>query len=242
MNRKHYPVLILVGCPASGKSEIIEYLKHLPIPERARRFRIADLDILDDFPILWSWFEEDDILSKRFGQPRLHSDERYYFKHSYLWHVLIERLGLDYKKRLVDSNHYHEHTTTIVEFSRGIEHGGYQEAFKHLPEQLLQRTCVVYVQVSFEESLRKNRLRYNPEHPGSILEHSLPEEKIELLYRHDDWTDFTSVDPFFIHAGSIKVPYVVFENEDDVTTGSPERMGYRLEAVLNRLWNLHLDR
>ena len=242
MTTEHYPVLIMIGRPASGKSEIIEYLKLTPLKERERRFRIVEMDILDDFPMLWSWFEEDDILSERLGQPRLHSDEEQYFKYAYLWHVLIERLGLEYQKRLLAGNTYHEHTTTIVEFSRGSEHGGYREALTHLPEQLLSLAGVVYVNVSFDESLRKNRLRYNPDRPDSILEHSLPDEKIEKLYRDDDWTELTSSDPSYLQAGSIPVPYMVFENEDDVTTGNPDQMGARLEAVLSRLWELHLAR
>lgn len=242
MENSHFPVLILIGRPASGKSEIIEYLRGVSIPERVRRFRIADMDILDDFPILWSWFEEDDILSKRLGQPRLHSDERYYFKHNYLWHVLIERLGSDYTKRLNGGNHYHRHKTTIVEFSRGSEHGGYREAFKHLPDQLLMRASVLYVNVSFEESLRKNRLRFNPGDPGSILEHSLPDEKIGVLYSHDDWFEFTSSDPYFISCGSIRVPYIVFENDDDITSVPQDGLGARLESSLDRLWDLNLSR
>lgn len=242
MNNNHFPILIMIGRPASGKSEIIEYLKHIPKPERAERFRVADMDVLDDFPILWSWFEEDDILSKQFELPRLHSDERYYFKYDYLWHVLIKKLGLEYEKRLVSGNHYHDGTTTIVEFSRGTEHGGYTEAFKHLPVQLLHRASIVYINVSFEESLRKNRLRFNPDEPGSILEHSLPDEKIETLYRHDDWTELSSSGDKYIDLKSFRVPYVVFENEDDVTTGSPDHLGDRLETDLNLLWNYYLDR
>jgi hypothetical protein len=232
----------MIGRPASGKSEIIEYLKQRTLDERQARFRIADLDILDDFPILWSWFEEDDILSQRFGQPRLHSDEKRYFKYAYLWHVLIERLGLEYQKRLLESNSYHKKKTTIVEFSRGSEHGGYREAFSHLPVQLLSHAGVIYVNVSFEESLRKNRLRYNPDRPGSILEHSVSDDKMEKLYRDDDWTEFTSSDPSYLQVGSIPVPFVVFENEDDVTTGKQDQLRARLESVLSRLWELHLDR
>jgi hypothetical protein len=34
------------------------------------------------------------------------------------------------------------------------------------------------------------------------------------------------------------VPYVVFENEDDVTTARGEALGRRLEKVLGRLWML----
>ncbi len=37
---EQFPVLILTGRPASGKSEIIDYLLHLDPVERLHRFRI----------------------------------------------------------------------------------------------------------------------------------------------------------------------------------------------------------
>ena len=63
MHTDAFDVLILVGRPASGKSEIIDYLMHLPPDVRRDRFHVANLDVLDDFPMLWAWFEEDGILS-----------------------------------------------------------------------------------------------------------------------------------------------------------------------------------
>ena len=186
MDKDTFDVLILIGRPASGKSEITDFLTGIPSDLRRQRYHIADLDILDDFPMLWTWFEEDHILSKRLEQPRLHTDADGCFKHHYLWHLLIERLGLEYHKRLRDGPTYHDHTTTLVEFSRGSEHGGYSQAFPHLADDLLRRAGVVYVRVSFEESLRKNRRRFNPERPDSILEHSLPDWKLKRLYGEDD--------------------------------------------------------
>src|SRR5512144_3131139 len=119
-----FDVLILIGRPASGKSEMIDFLTHLPDCTRRARFHIAHLEVFDDFPILWGWFEEDDILSKKFGLPRLHSDENYYFNDQELWHVLIERLSLDYAKKVRDDRSYHDQNTALIEFSRGSEHGG----------------------------------------------------------------------------------------------------------------------
>jgi len=237
-----FDVLILIGRPASGKSEIVDFLKHASPEDRRRRFRMGDLDVLDDFPMLWVWFEEDHILSTRLGQPRLHTDADRYFKYPYLWHLLIERLSLEYSKRLRDDATAHERTTTIVEFSRGSEHGGYAEAFPHLSDELLCRAAVVYVNVSFEESLRKDRRRFNPERPDSILEHSLADDKLTRLYRDDDWTTFSAGDPDFLTIRSIRVPFVAFENEDDVTTGKPDLLAARLESVLGRLWKLYLTR
>jgi hypothetical protein len=238
MSNETFDVLILIGRPASGKSEIIDLVMCTPIDVRRRVFHIADLDVIDDFPMLWTWFEEDRILSEQLGQPRLHTDADGYFKYRYLWDLLIERISLEYHKKVRDDPNYHEYSTTVVEFSRGEEHGGYAKAFPHLSDDLLRRAAVVYVRVSFEESLRKNRCRYNPDRPDSILEHALPDEKLTRLYRDDDWTSFRTSDPHFLSVRSIRVPYVVFENEDDVTTGKPDTLAERLETVLGQLWEL----
>ena len=236
MHRSTFDVLILIGRPASGKSEIIDCLVHLPPDVRRDRFHVANLDVIDDFPMLWAWFEEDQILRERLGQPRLHTDAEGHFKYPYLWHLLIERISLEYHKRLRDDPLYHDHSTTLVEFARGSEHGGYTEAFPHLATDLLHRAAVLYVRVSFEESLRKNRRRFNPERPDSILEHSLADENLTRLYRDDDWAAFSAGNPDFVTVGSTSVPCVVFENEDDVTTGKPDLLAARLETTLGRLW------
>jgi hypothetical protein len=237
MGKNTFDVLILVARPAAGKSEIIDYLKKTDLETRRARFHVGELDVIDDFPMFWAWFEEDDILS-RMGKPRLHSDEEGYSKYPYLWHVLVERLSLEYGKRLRDRPDYHEHVTTFIEFSRGTVHGGYGEAFPHLSDELLQRAATVYVHVSFAESLRKNRLRFNPDRPDSILEHAMPDHKLERVYREDDWEEFSAPDPEFVTVKGIRVPYVVFENEDDVTTARGEALGRRLERILGRLWKL----
>jgi len=238
MRTDTFDVLVLVGRPASGKSEIIDFLVNTPPDIRRRKLHVAGLDVLDDFPMLWAWFEEDRILSERLKQPRLHTDADGYFKYPHLWHLLIERLSLEYHKRLRDDPLYHEHTTVLVEFSRGSGYGGYAEAFAHLADDLLHRAAAIYVHVSFEESLRKNRRRFNPDRPDSILEHGLSDEKLALLYRDDDWDVFSAGDPEFLTVQGIRVPYAVFENEDDVTTGKPDLLGERLEEVLGPLWEL----
>ena len=89
----------------------------------------------------------------------------------------IERIGLEYQKKLRDIADYDERFTTIVEFSRGTEHGGYRSAFSHPSTQMLKKMAVLYIDVTWEESLRKNRKRSNPEKPDSILEHSMEDGK-----------------------------------------------------------------
>ena len=170
---------------------------------------------------------------------RLHTDPEGYFDPPGLWQLLIERLSLDYHKRLRDPS-YHQRTTALIEFSRGCEHGGYREAFQHLSEEILCRAAVVYVRVSFAESLRKNRRRFNPERPDSILEHGLSDEKLERLYRDDDWAELAPAENGFLELQNQRIPFVVFENEDDVTTGNTDRLAARLETTLGQLWDLRM--
>jgi hypothetical protein len=170
------------------------------------------------------------------GQPRLYTGAGGYFLWQHLWDLLIERIGLEYQKKLRDVPGLQEEYTTIVEFSRGSEHGGYRSAFAHLAPVLLERMAILYLDVSWEESLRKNRKRFNPDKPDSILEHSLPDEKLERLYRYIDWEEVSKRDGETLDIQGFKVPYVVFDNSDDVTTDRGEELGNRLELLLNVLW------
>ena len=233
--RSVFPILILNARPAAGKSEIIHYLQTVPLEERQRRFHIGPMKVFDDFPMIWTWFEEDDILEKKFNLPRLHSTPDRYFKIEALWHVLIHRLSLEHEKWERDAS---GDWTALIEFSRGTEHGGYQEAYQHLSSRILERAASLYVNVSFDESFRKNRKRFNPERPDSILQHALEDEKVKRLYSEDDWFDFTASDPNTFSVRNIKVPYAVFENEDDVSTEGGSALGQRLEVVLGHLWEI----
>jgi hypothetical protein len=234
----HFDVLVLIARPAAGKSEIIDYLMRIPDDERTARFHVGPFTVLDDFPMLWVWFEEDAIL-RQLGYEPLHTVEGGYFKHEGMWHLLIERLSLEYAKLLRDWPNFHARHTALIEFSRGAEHGGYEAAFTHLSDDILRRAAVLYVEVSYEESLRKNRRRFNPDRADSILEHALPDAKLERLYREDDFADFSAGDPDYLMIGDVAVPYVVFPNHDDVTTGQPGPLARRLEETLGRLWELY---
>lgn len=236
-----FDILILIARPAAGKSELIDYLKKVPAGERESRFHVGVFEKIDDFPMLWAWFEEDKILADM-GKDRLHTTHDGYFKHSYLWDLLIRRICLEYEKWLKKNPSYHDRATAIIEFARGIEHGGFSRAFQHLSKQVLMRSSVLYINVSYLESVRKNRRRFNPDAPDSILEHSLPDSHMEALYSKSDWESFSSPDPEYLDVHGIGVPYAVLENEDDVTTKQGEALGRRLEETLARLWVLYSNR
>ena len=241
-----FPVLFLIGRPAAGKSEVIKYLHGLEPAERASRLHIGEFYELDDFPMIWSWFEEDDILA-RHGRQRLHTDSEGYFLDNFEWNVLIERLDLEYRKWALENGGPIESApprgkTSVIEFARGKEHGGFREAFGCFTPELLARGAVLYIKVSFSESLRKNRRRFNPDKPHSILEHSLPDEKLERMYRNSDWEELTAGDSAYLLVNGVRVPYVSMENEDDVTTPGGDPLGRRLEESLTTLWERYRTR
>lgn len=230
-----FPILIFNGRPASGKSEIIQYLKGISYEEKVERFHIGEITVFDDFPILWAWFEEDRILEKELALDRLHTTPDEVFLRQEYWHLLLRRLSLDYQKWMREVKTVN---TALIEFSRGSQHGGYRSAYQHLSDTILSQAACFYVHISFEESLRKNQRRFNPDRPDSILEHALDEEKLRQLYLEDDWFEFAGGVSGNLCVMNHCPPFVVFENEDDVTTEAGPELDQRLENALNALWGL----
>jgi hypothetical protein len=231
----NFDVIILIGRPAAGKSEVIDFLKKAPTAERSARFHINEFEEIDDFVYVWETFEIDDILTKN-EKARIWSDEKYWFKDLFIWNLYIERISLTYRKKLAADQNYHQKMTTIVEFARGGENG-FAEAFSYLHEDLLKRACIIYIKVPYEESVRKNRRRARPGMEDSILYHSLPDEKMEHYYKTNDWEKLTATDPNYIKIKGINVPYAAFENMPE-KTDDPVKLGNELERVTKKLWSV----
>jgi hypothetical protein len=242
MKAEIFEIVLLNGRPAAGKSEIIDFLKKVPVEERSRRFHVGEFTEIDDFPFLWERFEDDDIF-EAMGRPRLISDRTftyegetrpgYVFKEKWFWNFLILKINAAYAKLIRDSSVRRQ--TVFIEFSRGSEHGGFRIAYEHLADEILARAVTLYIHVPWEESLRKNRRRFNPDRPDSILQHALEDKKMEMLYRDSDWAGFSAPDPRFLKVGDRRVPYAVFDNMPE-KTDKPELLAAHLEEVMGRLW------
>src|SRR5574340_1369692 len=232
-----FDTLLLLARTAAGKSEIIDFLTKIPLAERIEKYHIGALTVLDDFPMLWSWFEEDAILDQ-IGQPHLYTDADGYFISPHLWDVLSRRLCLYHRKWQRDTAGSTECQTALIEFSRGTEHGGYHRAFDHISPEVARKAAILYVDVSWEESLRKNRKRFNPNRPDSILEHALPDYRLEHLYKEVDWAEVIESNPEYLQIQGFRVPYVIFDNHDDVTSQNGAALSQRLESSLARLLEL----
>ncbi len=227
--------IILIGRPAAGKSEIIDYLKNTPADERLRRFRIGELVEIDDFPFLWEKFQEDDLLETS-GRPRLWTTPDYHLTDDWFWTFMILKINQAHERHVAERTNNHTSTqTALVEFARGGRHG-FGEAFSALSESIRSESALIYIRVSYEESVRKNRRRARRGEEHSILYHSLPDDKMERYYRTNDWDTIASErSEGTIDMGGIGVPFVVFENEPEVTD-RPAALGERLEHVCSRLW------
>ena len=79
MDKKTFEIIILNGRPAAGKSEVIDYLKKIPVEERIKRFHVGEFLEIDDFPFLWEDFEDDD-LREEMGLPRLISSKTFEYQ------------------------------------------------------------------------------------------------------------------------------------------------------------------
>ena len=99
-----------------------------------------------------------------------------------------------------------------------------------------ENLVIFFNDVSWSESLRKNRKRFNPDRPDSILEHGLSDKKIEFLYKDIDLHEITSEKSGKLDIQGFQVPFIVFDNETDITSSGDEILGEHLSKALSNLW------
>lgn len=150
---------------------------------------------------------------------------------------LMERLEPEARQQLQDRLHEYPDTldgkTILFEFARGGPDGasmplpaplGYGHSLRLLAPEILERAAILYVWVTPEESRRKNRERADPNDPGSILHHGVPEAVMLGDYGCDDiaWLIETSDRPGTIrvelHGRVFHLPISRLDNRVDKTS------------------------
>ncbi len=235
-NEETLDVLLLLGRPASGKSEFIDFMSQISSDHRAREFFLAPFSVVDDFPILWELFQQDDAWES-LGHERLFSKQtegNYAVANDAVWEFLIQQIN----RRVLAAPCFTSPgigQTIIIEFARGGS-TGYADALDRLSPDILRRAAALYVSVSFEESWRRNIARYDAKKRDGILTHSVPREEMERTYGTDDWSTLTDGVTGYLQVGDVQIPYATMSNEPESKV--PEVLASRYRAALGPLYAL----
>lgn len=286
-----FDVILLTALPASGKSEIRNFMAHMEPADLQKNFHIGQSLQLDDFPYV-VFMQKIDIELDKLGLPHFCSipnggtfiDGRTYGVLTRLlsedYHDLQNRVivktdrpaeymfrridrarelvGMeptlsmypaDIKAKLIaamnkeaeqviaEKNAQYpssfENKTVIIECARGGKQGsampltgfeGYQYYLKNLAPDLLTNAAVLYVQVTPEESRRKNAARFDPKDPNSSLFHSTPEKVMINDYGCDDMayllehSEVKNTVTINAYGKTWHVPAGVIDNRSDMTS------------------------
>jgi hypothetical protein len=230
--------LFVLGRPAGGKSEFIDFMKKLPADERAAGFGIGRFEEVDDFPWLWQACLDDDAREAR-REPRLVSErtrEGYNITQPKFRGSLVERFNQKIAAEYLSRPAFFEDGTLLIEFARGVG-DGFRESLERFRPDILAHAAILYIQVSFEESFRRNSARYKPGQEESILFHKVPDRDMLGFFRDNDWAEITSGAPDGrLALGDVRVPFVSMNNEPESSDSLV--LGDRYARALGRLREL----
>ena len=237
--KKAFDNLIVIGRPACGKSEFFDFIKNsIGDTERLEKLHIAPFEEIDDFVWLWEKCEEDDVWEKM-GYQRLVSKvahHAYVITNLHFWNFLIEIINFEVTNKIASNKEFYKDKTLLIEYSRGRE-GAYKNSLSRFSKEILKKSAIFYVEVSFEESVRRNEARYQEKLKHSILAHKVPDEELNNHYRIDDWDGLTNgKESGYLAIRDVKVPFVTMNNEPEST--DPEVLGNRYASALATLWSL----
>ena len=234
--------IILLGRPASGKSELIDFLKKLPQAKREEDFHVGSIFELDDFVWLWQKFTEDDLWEQS-GHKRLYSEkdaEGYAITEKGVLDYCLEKFNEEIHKRCQEYTHgtFCNDETIFIEFSRGAGDGGYAYALNKLSDDVLKEAAIFFVFTSYEESCRRNEARYREKLKHSILAHKVPPKDMERFGKEIDWLQLTGdCCKGLLKIRGLELPFVTLNNEPELKEG-PE-LHQRYKDVFDSLSSLY---
>jgi len=234
--------LFVLGRPAGGKSEFIDFMRRLPEEERASAFGIGRFEEIDDFPWLWQACVDDDGREAR-GEARLvsaRSPEGYAITAPGFRGSLVNRFNAEIRERYLSRPSFYEEGTLLIEFARGLG-DGFRASLERFDPDILARAAALYIAVSFEESFRRNAARYRPGREASILFHKVPDRDMLGYFRHNDWDAITGGAPDgYLQLTGANVPFVSMPNEPESSDAAVLRRRYA--GALGRLLHLYRTR
>lgn len=231
--------LIIIGRPACGKSEFIDFMKKCPAAERMEKFHIAPFEEIDDFVWLWEKCEEDDLWEK-LGYDRLvskRSGHAYFVTNPKFYDFLMEKFNPAITKGYLSRPEFYNDHTLLIEFARGLDNA-YKNALWRFSKPILERTAIIHIKVTFEESYRRNDARYKEKLKSSILAHKVPDEEMYKYYKDNDWDRVTDArENGYLDINGAHVPFFTMNNEPE--SKDPSVLGKRYGAALTKLFELY---
>ncbi len=237
---KKFDHLFLLGRPAAGKSEFIDFMKKTPDSERVRDFHIGKFVELDDFAWLWEKFLEDDMWEEA-GFPRMYSKKDgnnmgLAPEAGRLFDLMMIKFNKEAKK-YIENKSFYEDGTLFVEFSRGMDFG-YEKSLAMLTKDLYERAAILYIDVTFEESWRRNVARYEEKKAHSILAHMAPREVMDVFYKENDWKKITDgKESGYLTLKGVNVPFVNMNNMPELK--ERDALSSRYRPALDKLMELY---
>jgi hypothetical protein len=231
--------LFVLGRPACGKSEFIDFMKRLPDEERASTFGIGRFEEVDDFPWLWQACVDDDAREGR-GEERVVSErtpEGYNITTPRFRSSLVSRFNEVIEARYLARPDFYRGGTLLIEFARGAD-DGFRDSLQRFRPEILSRAAILYIEVSFDESYRRNSARYRPGQEESTLFHKVPDPDMLGFFRDNDWARITGgARHGYLELSGVCVPFVSMNNEPEST--DPGALRERYAAALGRLLELY---
>lgn len=233
---KTFDNLFVIGRPAGGKSEFIDFMKKLPDDARAKEFHIGKFKEIDDFPWLWQTFMDDDARAAR-GEARLYTemtDDGHVLKMPKYREGLIPNFNKEIEKKYLSNPSFYKDGTLMIEFARG-KTDGFKGSLEKFDPRILKSASILYISVSFEECVRRNNARYKKELAHSILSHKVAERDMHEYFIENDWDAITSGKSHgLLNLSGIDVPFVSMNNEPE--SADPKVLGPRYGSALDLLW------
>jgi len=234
--------LFVLGRPAGGKSEFIDFMKKMSDQDRAALFGIGRFEQVDDFPWLWEACLDDDARENR-GEARVISErtpDGYNITRPKFRGSLVNRFNDTIAAKYLANPAFYGGGTLLIEFARG-ESDGFRESLERFDPDILRRGSILYINVSFEESYRRNSARYKKGQEESTLFHKVPDRDMFGFFRHNDWDELSGGRPDGrLDLAGVSVPFVSMPNEPE--SSDPGVLRTRYALALGRLMDLSRTR
>ncbi len=229
----HFKNILIWALPASGKSEVMKFIRDLT-PEQRAGLHIGDLVEIDDYPRVASMFAIDDEREAA-GLKRVFTRRQDFNEGGFLdpktWDACDYHLNFRYRELLAKNPKIHDDSTVMIECARGGPEGaqfplphGYEQTLRNLDDDILRRAVILYVQVTPEQARAKNDARYDPKDPNSTLAHHVPTNVMARDYSCDDVQFMMGVATSQGLSGRViarsetYVPLAVLDNRADLTS------------------------